>query len=146
MRIQQREWDNPVCKDWLEVLENTLSRLTPDVVLVAHSLACALVPHWAKDTKQKVRGALLVAPPDPDGPAFPTAAVGFSPLPLNKLPFPSLVVASKNDPYASIEFAESAATAWGSHFVNIGDAGHINTESGLGEWNDGFSYFKRLLT
>jgi len=144
VRIQQRNWDNPVCKEWAEVLESTLSRLGPDVVLVAHSLACALVPHWAENTKQKVRGALLVAPPNPDGPAFPKEAVGFSPLPLRPLPFPSIVVASTDDPYGSLEFAKSAAKAWGSQFISIGATGHINSQSGLGEWNEGFSLFKQL--
>jgi predicted alpha/beta hydrolase family esterase len=144
VRIQQQEWNNPVCKEWVEVLEATLSRLGPNVVLVAHSLACALIPHWAKKTKQKVRGALLVATPNPDAPAFPRVAVGFSPLPLKSLPFPSIVVASTNDPYGSLEFAKSVATAWGSQFVSIGAAGHINAESGIGEWNEGFSHFRQL--
>ena len=144
VRIQQRDWNNPVCKEWVEVLESTLSHLGPDVILVAHSLACVLVSHWAETRKSKVRGALLVAPPNPDGPHFPKEARGFSPLPLSAFPFPSIVVASTNDPYGSIAFAKSVATAWGSRFISIGAAGHINSKSGLGEWKDGFSYFKQL--
>lgn len=144
VRIQQRDWDHPVCEEWVEVLENTLSRLGPDVILVAHSLACALVSHWAENRKSKIRGALLVAPPNPDGPCFPKEARGFSPLPLCAFPFPSIVVASTNDPYGSIEFAKSVATAWGGRFISIGAAGHINSKSGLGEWKEGFSYFKQL--
>lgn len=144
MRIQQRDWDNPVCTEWLNTLENTLSRLGPNVILVAHSLACVLVAHWAENKKNKIRGALLVAPPNPDGPNFPKEAIGFSPLPLTSLPFPSIVVASTNDPYGSIEFSKSVATAWGSHFICIGAAGHINSESGLGKWKEGFLYFEQL--
>ena len=144
VRIQQRDWDNPVCREWVETLESTVSRLGSKVVLVAHSLACTLVAHWAGSTKQKVHGALLVAPPDPDGPAFPKEAVGFSPMPRRSLPFPSIVVVSTDDPYGSPEFAKSAATAWGSRFVSIGAAGHINSQSGLGEWNEGFSLFRQL--
>jgi len=87
---------------------------------------------------------LLVASPNPDGPDFPKEAVGFSPLPLKPLAFPSIVVASSNDPYGSLEFAMSAATAWGSRFVNIGPAGHINSQSGLGEWNEGMSLLQQL--
>lgn len=143
-RIQQRDWNRPVCSEWMEVLENTLASVSTDVVLVAHSLACALVAHWAGQTKLNTKGALLVAPPNPDGPNFPKEAVGFSPLPTKSLAFPSIVVASANDPYGSLEFARSVASAWGSRFVAIGPAGHINSNSGLGEWNDGFTLFKQL--
>lgn len=144
VRIQQRDWDHPVCEEWMEVLENTLSSLGANVVLVAHSLACALVAHWAEKTRLNIKGALLVAPPNPDGPNFPKEAVGFSPLPMSSFTFPSIVVASTNDPYGNLEFAESVASSWGARFVNIGHAGHINSNSGLGEWNEGFSLFKQL--
>jgi uncharacterized protein len=146
LRIQQRDWDNPIRDEWQLTLEETVARIGTDTVLVAHSLACALVAHWATETKLRIKGALLVAPPDPAGPNFPTEAVGFSPLPLRTLPFASIVVASTNDPYGSIEFAKSAAAAWGSRFVSIGAAGHINASSGLGEWNDGFALYSQLTT
>lgn len=82
VRIEQRDWDRPICNEWVEALENTLPSLgAANVVLVAHSLACALVAHWAGRTKLKIKGALLVAPPDPDGPNFPKEALGFSPCP-----------------------------------------------------------------
>ena len=144
MRIQHRDWDHPVCNEWLEALENTLSRLGANVVLVAHSLACVLVAHWAAKTKLNIKGALLVAPPNPDEPNFPKEAIGFSPLPNQAFAFPSIIVASTNDPYGSLEFAESSAAAWGSRFVTIGAFGHINSESGLGEWREGFSLFRQL--
>lgn len=144
-RVQQRDWDRPVCRDWMDVLERSLARSAVNVVLVAHSLACVLVAHWAANTSLTIKGALLVAPPNPDGPGFPKEAVGFAPLPLNPLRFPSVVVASSNDPYGSLEFARSAASAWGSRFVNIGPAGHINSESGLGGWKEGFSLLQQLV-
>jgi uncharacterized protein len=143
-RVQQRDWDHPVCSEWLDVLEKSVARADANVVLVAHSLACALVAHWAARTNLGIKGALLVASPNPDGPNFPKEAVGFSPLPLKPLRFPSIVVASTNDPYGSVEFAKSAASAWGSRFVSIGPAGHINSKSGLGEWNEGFSLLQQL--
>jgi predicted alpha/beta hydrolase family esterase len=143
-RIQQRDWHHPVCEEWLEVLENSLPRFGANVVLVAHSLACLLVAHWAAKTKHNIKGALLVAPPDPDGPNFPKEAVGFSPLPSRAFAFPSIVVASTNDPYGSLEFAKSSAAAWGSRFITIGATGHINSESGLGEWREGFFLFQQL--
>jgi len=144
VRIQQRDWNNPICKEWSENLEGTLSRLGSNVVLIAHSLACTLVAHWALSTNQKVQGAFLVAPPNPDGPNFPEEALGFSPMPLIQLPFPSIVVASTNDPYGSVEFAESTATAWGSRFISVGSIGHINSQSGLGEWKEGFLLYNQL--
>lgn len=144
-RIQQRDWDYPVCAEWAKVLEESLMSISTNTVLVAHSLACALVAHWAAKTKLKIKGALLVAPPNPDGPNFPKEAVGFSPLPLRTLPFPSIVVASTNDPYGAFEFTKSVASAWGSRFESIGPAGHINANSGLGEWNEGFSLFRQLV-
>jgi len=144
VRIQQNDWDKPVCEEWSETLEETLSGLGSNVILVAHSLACALVAHWASNTKEIVRGALLVAPPDPEGSSFPKEAVGFSNMPMKPFPFPSIVVASTNDPYGSLEFAKSSATAWGSRFISIGAAGHINSQSGLGEWSEGFAILKQL--
>ncbi len=143
-RVQQRDWDHPVCSEWLDVLEASVARVGANVVLVAHSLACALVAHWAASTKLTIKGALLVAVPDPDGPNFPQEAIGFSPLPLEPFAFPSIVVASSNDPYGSMEFARSAAIAWGSRFVNIGMAGHINSQSGLEEWSEGLSLLQQL--
>ena len=144
VRVQQHDWEHPVCNEWLDVLEETVARVGANAVLVAHSLACALVAHWAVNTNLRIKGALLVALPNPDGPNFPKEAVGFSPLPLKPLTFPSIVVASTNDPYGSVEFAMSAASAWGGRFVNIGSAGHINSRSGFGEWNDGFLLLKQL--
>ncbi len=145
VRIQQRDWESPVREEWVEVLENTLSQLNSDVVLVAHSLSCLLVAHWAETSKLKIRAALLVAPPDPYGSNFPKQASGFSPLPLKPLPFRCIVVASEDDPYASLEFAQASAHAWGSEFINIGPAGHINSSSGLAEWHEGLSFLKKLI-
>lgn len=144
VRVQQRDWDHPACVEWLDVLENSVACVGHNAVLVAHSLACVLVAHWAVRISLRIKGALLVASPNPDGPNFPKEAVGFSPLPLKPLTFPSIVVASTNDPYGSVEFAKSTASAWGSRFVSIGPVGHINSKSGLGEWNEGFSLLQQL--
>jgi uncharacterized protein len=146
VRVQQRDWDHPVCDEWLDVLEASVAATGADTVLVAHSLGCMLVDHWAATTRLNIRGALLVAPPDPDGPAFPTDAVGFSALPLKPFAFPSIVVASSNDPYGSPDFARSAAAAWGSSLVDIGPAGHINSDSGLGKWPAGLFLLQQLTT
>jgi len=144
VRVQQADWDKPVCGEWLAVLEQYVAQAGEGVVLIAHSLACALVAHWAAKTSCKIKGALLVAPPNPDGPNFPTEAAGFSPLPQMPFSFPSIVVASTNDPYGNPDFAKSCAAAWGSRFVSIGAAGHINATSGLGEWREGYALFQQL--
>ncbi len=144
-RVEAADWEHPVKAEWVDNLEAAVRESGPDTVLVAHSLACLQVVHWAAATvvtgRPTVRAALLVAPPDPEAPAFPVAATGFSPLPKGRLPFLSMLVASTDDPYATATFSEGCARAWGSHFVSIGPAGHINAASGLGAWEDG----KRLL-
>ncbi len=144
VRVEQRDWNSPVCEDWIESLEKYAVASGADVVLVAHSLACLVVAHWAARTNLRVKGALLVAPPNPEGSNFPKEATGFSPVPVNSFTFPSIVVASSNDPYGSLEFAQSCASAWGSRFVNVGAVGHINSDSGLGEWREGFVLLQQL--
>lgn len=143
-RVPQRDWAHPVCDEWVVSLENTVQHLGRHVVLVAHSLGCALLAHWAATTQCEIKAALIVAPPDPTGPSFPSQAIGFSPLPMQIFPFPSILVASSNDPYGDIHFARSAASAWGSHFINVGPLGHINAKSGLGGWQEGFALYKEL--
>jgi predicted alpha/beta hydrolase family esterase len=149
-RVEEKDWDAPDCAEWVDVLETAVRRSGPDTVLVAHSLACLQVAHWAAHgalpappatRPAPIRAAFLVAPPDPQAPAFPAAARGFSPVPLRPFPFPSLVIGSTNDPYAAPAFGEACARAWGARFVSAGPLGHINADSALGEWDEG----KRLL-
>ena len=92
-----------------------------------------------------MEGALLVAPPDPAGPAFPAEARTFGPVPMARLPFPSLLVASSDDPYASPEFARACASAWGSRLAEIGPKGHINAASGLRRWKEGLDLLATLM-
>ncbi len=149
LRVNQREWHNPVCQEWVDTLEQAVTKYGEKVVLIAHSLGCLLVAHWASHTNRNIHGALLVAPPSPDAaPAaaiFNTVTTGFLPIPMKLLNFQSIVVASSNDPYSNLNFSKSCAVAWGSRFVNIGDTGHINTSSEIGAWSDGFSLFKQLV-
>lgn len=81
---------------------------------------------------------------NPDGSSFPAEAVGFSPLPMQQFSFPSIVVASTNDPYGSNAHAQACASAWGCRLVTIGAAGHINADSGLGQWLDGYELLQQL--
>lgn len=144
-RVEQCDWERPLCSDWIEVLEKAVVAAGPKTVLVAHSLGCLLVAHWAAKTSLTIQGALLVAVPDPEGSCFPQEARGFMPIPLQRLPFESIVVASTNDPYGSVEFLNRCADQWGSRFISIGEAGHVNADSGLGEWAEGFEILKSLL-
>lgn|SRR5512139_3906184 len=144
VRISQRDWDNPVCEEWASVLESTVRRIGSPVVVVAHSLACLAVAHWAAKAHSPIKAALLVAVPNPDGRSFPAEAIGFAPLPKQRFSFPSIVVASTDDPYGSLAHAEACASAWGSRLVSIGAAGHINASSGLGQWLEGYALLQQL--
>ena len=144
VRIAQRDWDHPVCAEWVSVLESTVKDIASPVVIVAHSLGCLALAHWAAKSHASIRAALLVAVPDPEGPNFPAEAVGFSPLPQQKFSFPSVVVASADDPYGTLAHAQACASAWGSRLVHIGAAGHINASSGLGHWPEGYALLQGL--
>lgn len=147
-RVQQADWEAPRCSDWMANLDAVIAELHGSVVLVSHSSSCALVAHWSQtasaESLAKVRGALLVAPSDPEGSNYPVGPTGFAPMPLAPLPFRSIVVVSTNDEYVTPEKARSYAAAWGSELVDIGAAGHINSASGLGSWPDGYALLERL--
>lgn len=144
-RIEQSDWDTPVKDIWIKTIDDTLQNHDPEkVILVAHSLACSTVAFWAAKYNRKIKGALLVGPSDTEADTYPPGTSGFKPMPVNKLPFPSIVVASADDYYVSIERAKYFADCWGSKFVNIGNAGHINVASGFGKWNEGLKYLKEL--
>ena len=119
---------------------------TKPVVLVAHSLGVAATVHAAPHIAGRVAGAFLVAPPDvANAQARPRHLASFGPYPREPLPFPSLVVASRNDPFGSYEHADDIAGAWGSLLLDAGEAGRINTESGHGPWPEGTMVFAQFL-
>ena len=146
-RIEQREWDVPDRAEWVATLEQALDgEDLSQVVLVAHSLGCVTVAHWAGQYGHRIKGALLVAPSDVETAhyaALPTT--GFGPMPLARLPFPSKVVTSQNDEWVTLARARQFAGAWGSELVDIGRAGHINAASGHGEWPVGLALLRELL-
>jgi predicted alpha/beta hydrolase family esterase len=146
-RVQQRDWEYPVFNEWITTLDQAIREINGPLVLVAHSLGCITIAHWTVQyfAHQPIRAALLVAPADLA--TNPIAAVDqhFLPIPLTPLPFPSIVVASTNDPSLSIERAEFFAQKWQSRLVNIGQAGHINTASGFGPWPQGEALLEGLL-
>ena len=135
-------WEAPIRNVWLSRIDHTVGAAGRPVVLVAHGLGCLAVTWWAallgKTAARRVRGALLVAPSDPE--RDPRLA-DFAPTPTAMLPFPSIVVASRNDPAADFEWSRALAGEWLSDFFDIGAAGHIDARSHLGGWTEG----QRLL-
>lgn len=141
-RVVQDDWLQPRLDDWLATLDRHVRECAAPPLLAAHSLACALVVRWAAQGGAPVRGALLVAPADVDSPTHtPDEVRSFGPIPLVRLPFPSIVVASTADPFVSLQRATALARAWGSRLVTLADAGHINADAGFGPWPEG----RRLL-
>jgi predicted alpha/beta hydrolase family esterase len=144
-RVEQRDWENTRRAEWVGRLDEVVRAEAGPVVFVAHSLGCVTVAHWAADHRHDVVGALLVAPPDVEHEWAADAVKDFAPIPLAPLPFPSIVVASADDLYAELARAETWARAWGSRFVPIGAAGHINAASGYGPWPEGLALLDELI-
>ena len=144
-RINQKDWDHPDINEWVETVDKAIEGFDPaSVVLVAHSLGCLTVAVWVKRYNRKIKAALLVAPPDTDVVNQKVQGKLFEESPIQRIPFPTILVASTNDPWASIQKAEFYAQHWGSEFINIGAAGHINAQSGLGEWKQGLQILSKL--
>lgn len=147
-RVPQRDWAQPQRADWVATLSDAVNASREPVALVAHSLGCALVAWWAAQgmpgvqDKSRVRAALLVAPPDVERENFP--APSFAPMPVQRLPFPSKIIASENDIWCDLPRAQAWAHAWGGEFHQLGACGHINGESGLGVWEQGQHWLNEL--
>jgi uncharacterized protein len=133
-RVVQRDWLYPICTEWVETLERDIRGAGGPVVLVAHSLGCLAIAHCACGRTLPIHGALLVAPPDVERPDFPPVQEGFAPIPREPLPFASIVVASRDDPFVAFERSRELAAVWGSRLVDAGARRHLNTEAGLGPW------------
>jgi uncharacterized protein len=144
VRVELPDWDDPVPKNWEPALEAAVEAAGPGAVLVAHSLGCVLVARRARPA-WRVKAALLVAPADADRTDMPEPVRRFAPVPSGTLPFRSAVVASRNDPYIDFERARRLAGLWGSAFHDVGHLGHINSDSGLGDWPAGRDMLQHLL-
>jgi predicted alpha/beta hydrolase family esterase len=141
-RVQQRDWFKPDRNEWVATLDVAIAAAEGPVILAAHSLGCATTAWWAATHcsvahAAKIKGALLVAPPDTERADFPESVTGFAPMPSKPLPFKAIVVASSDDPWCQLPKAKAWAKAWGAHFHDLGPRGHINSESGLGDWPQG---------
>ena len=136
----------PLRGDWIARLEDVLLQGSEPAILVAHSLGCLLVAAWAAHSRNAnlVRAALLVAPGDANCDDLRPVLATWSPIPLHGLPFASILVGSRNDPYCTSARARHFAKAWGSDYIDAGQLGHINAESGLGDWPAGHELLHRL--
>lgn len=144
-RFEPASWTEPSLEDWIAALDRAIDAAAEPPVLIAHSLACLLVSIWAARRPRPVHAVVLVAVPDPDGPLFPDVANGFRPLPAGPLPFPTLVIGSDDDRYGSAEHAKARAADWSAGYVGMGRLGHINNDSGLGDWPEGRAVVEAFL-
>jgi uncharacterized protein len=143
--VQQADWDRPDRAKWVSAIVEACEAAQRPIVIVAHSLGVTTVAHAAPLLPQgRVKGALLVSPPS-DEALIAVGAAEFAPTPAARLPFPSLIVASQNDPYGDYAFAEEKAAQWGSRLVAAGEAGHINADSGHGPWPEGLMQFASFI-
>ncbi|WP_312415313.1 alpha/beta hydrolase [Comamonas sp.] len=145
VRVEQEDWLQPHRSPWVASVEEAIAAAPHPVILVAHSLGCIASVHAVEQLRSKpagsIAGALFVAPADPERRAL---FEDFTPVPANPLPFASIVAASSNDPYCPIRMASAYAKSWGSTFVRVPSAGHINVESGHGEWPLGWALLGAL--
>lgn len=146
-RVHQREWTKPVREEWIEAVVAAVNESTRPVVLVAHSLGVAAAVLAIPKFQHRVAGAFFVAPPEVTNPGLrPKHLMTFGPYPRDPLPFPSILVASRNDPFSSFAAAEEIADAWGSLFVDAGESGHLNQDSGHGPWPEGLLTFGKFIS
>lgn len=148
-RVDFGDWEKPRLHEWVPALDRAVRASAHPLVFAAHSLGCLAVAWWASlrwtaAFAGKVKGALLVAPPDVDVLDASPRIRDFRPSPRLRLPFPTILVASRNDPYARLEWSQAAAEGWGSRFVDLDAAGHINAASGLAEWPQGLRLLAEL--
>lgn len=148
-RVDLGSWASPSRNAWVQRLDAAIREADGPIILAAHSLGCLAVAWWGALQSQAygwpVAGALLVAPPDCDRMETPETIGGFGPTPRAPLPFPTILVASRNDPYIFYERAHSIGKNWGSRFVDAGHSGHINAQSGLGNWGFGQALLEELI-
>lgn len=147
-RVMQADWLKPEREAWVAELQRSIASDPRPTILIAHSLGCITVAHWALhapvELLGRVRAALLVAPADVERANCPPALQNFAPIAQQALPFPSLVVGSDNDSAATATRAIELARDWGSDVAILSGAGHINVKSGYQRWEQGFAYLYRL--
>ena len=146
-RVEQADWNWPRRGDWMARLDEALLADPTPAVLVAHSLGCQLVAAWAAHSQHthRVHAALLVAPPDTAREDMPPQLSTWRQIVTEPLPFPAHLVYSTDDPYCTADRALALAAAWGTRTTPIGARGHINGDSGLGDWPEGWALLQSVM-
>ena len=146
-RVEQRDWGNPDIVEWVSTLNTVITARSERNIIVAHSLGCLAVAHWANSYPEKtgkIQSALMVAPPNVELSSYiPEKLRRFATH--NVIPFPSVLVGSENDHYMTLASVQRLADHWGSRFVNAGAVGHINPDSGHGPWPRGEALLMSLI-
>jgi predicted alpha/beta hydrolase family esterase len=142
VRVTQDDWVNPSRKAWVTSITQIILAEDQPVVIAAHSLGCIATAHLPPEATARIAAALLVAPADPER---RSVLNDFAPVPYQPLPFKSIIVASNTDPYCPVRTAGAYARAWGSEFVRLQNAGHINLEAGFGPWPLGLALLQSLI-
>ena len=147
-RVLQDDWLWPRRGDWMARLEEELLADPRPAVLVAHSLGCHLVAAWAAHSArlERVCAAWLVAPPDLDRPDLPPQLASWRPAARQPLPMPALLVASDDDPFAAEAASLRLASDWQVPTWRLPGRGHLNADSGLGDWDDGLARLHALVS
>lgn len=138
--IAVSDWERPILRSWLRAADEALAATNGRPILVAHSLGCLLAAHWLGTRRSQglIAGAFLAAVPDPAAASFPDqVSADFARIPGSRLPCPSIVIASTDDPFGSVAFSVAVAQRWASRLVDVGRAGHLNMASGHGPWPEG---------
>jgi uncharacterized protein len=146
LRVQQHDWLTPKRGDWIARLEEVVLESDAPTVIAAHSLGCHLVAAWCAISKNtsRVKGALLVAPPDLEQDDLPIELQPWRPTVLTPLNIHATIVASSNDPFSQLSRTRELAQAWRAPLVEIGNKGHINSDSNLGSWPEGRALLQQL--
>jgi len=148
-RVDLGAWSNPHRSHWVTKLDLQIAQEQAPVILVAHSLGCLAIAWWtalaSPDRLTRVAGAMLVAPPDVENPEAHEILRRFAPAPLVQFPFPAVLVASRDDNYASFDRSGLFARRWGVDLHDAGQAGHINADSFLGDWSEGQLILDKLI-
>jgi uncharacterized protein len=145
-RVEQRDWDKPERDEWVSAISSAIKEARRPVILIAHSLGVIAAIHASRETAPWIKGGFLVAAPSEERLAgVAEADAAFRPYPRGKLPFSSMLVASRDDPYSSLAESEALARDWGAKLIDAGQSGHLNAQSGHGPWPEGLLQFAAFM-